>query len=60
MVYKQNLHILIPIDKFEQLRELGHRMNMSRSELAREAIFTLLKKHQKRGEISGAVSVPTC
>ena len=58
MLYKQNFHVLIPIDTFEQLRQLGHNINMSRSELAREAIDTLLKKHRRKGNISGDISVP--
>ncbi len=48
MVYKQNLHVLVPIDQFEQLRRLGHKMNISRSVLAREAISMLLKKYNKK------------
>lgn len=48
MIYKQNLHVLVPIDQFEQLRQVGHKMNISRSELAREAISMLLKKYKKK------------
>ncbi len=48
MVYKQNLHILLPIDKYEELRELGYELNTSRSELAREAIYKLLRSHNRR------------
>lgn len=60
MVYKQNFHILLPINTFEELRQLSHKMNMSRSELAREAIAALLKKYQRRGEIPTNTIVPTC
>lgn len=56
MVYSQNFHILLPINEYEKLRELGHKLNQSRSELARQAISTLLNKHQRGGNISG---VPT-
>ncbi len=51
MVYKQNLHILLPIGKYEELRELGHKMNVSRSELARKAIYKLLKSHRKKDKV---------
>ncbi len=51
MVYKQNLHILLPIDKYEELRELSHKMNVSRSELARKAIYKLLRSHRRKNKM---------
>jgi len=51
MVYKQNLHILLPVSTYEELRELGHKMNVSRSELARKAIYKLLKSHRKKDKV---------
>ena len=51
MVYKQNLHILLPIDKYEELRELGHKLNLPRSELAREAIYKLLRSHRRKNKM---------
>ena len=51
MVYKQNLHILLPVNTYEELRELGHKMNVSRSELARKAIYKLLKSHRKKDKV---------
>ncbi len=48
MEYKQNIHILLPIEKFEALRELGHITNLSRSELVRLGINMLLKKYKKK------------
>jgi len=48
MVYKQNLHILLPVSTYEELRELGHKLNRPRSELAREAICKLLRSHRKK------------
>ncbi len=47
MQYKQNVHILLHAEKFEELRQLGHRVNLSRSELVRNAINMLLKKYKK-------------
>ncbi|MHC4266926.1 MAG: ribbon-helix-helix domain-containing protein [Planctomycetota bacterium] len=47
MQYKQNIHILLPAEKFEELRQLGHRVNLSRSELVRNAINMLLKKYKR-------------
>jgi metal-responsive CopG/Arc/MetJ family transcriptional regulator len=51
VVYKQNLHILLPVKKYEELRELGHKMNVSRSELAREAIYKLLRSHRRKDKV---------
>ncbi len=48
MQYKQNLHILLPVNTYEELRELGHKMNVPRSQLARKAIYMLLKNHRKK------------
>ncbi len=48
MQYKQNIHILLPAEKFEELRLLGHKLNFSRSQLVREAINLLLKKYRKK------------
>ncbi len=48
MQYKQNVHILLPAEKFEELRQLGHKLNFSRSKLVREAINLLLKKYRKK------------
>ncbi len=53
MVYKQNLHILLPIGKYEELRELGHKMNVSRSELAREGISLILKRYRGKERNKG-------
>ena len=52
MVYKQNLHILLPVSTYEELRELGHRLNRPRSELAREAIDKLLRRYKRDGRCS--------
>ena len=51
MVYKQNLHILLPIDKYEELSALGHKMDVSRSELVREAICKLLRSHKRKDKM---------
>jgi len=48
MQYKQNVHILLPAETFEELRQLGHRTNFSRSELIRSAVNMLLKKYSKK------------
>ena len=48
MVYKQNLHILLPVTTYEELRELGHKLNRPRAELAREAIYKLLRSHRRK------------
>jgi len=48
MQYKQNVHILLPAEKFEELRQLGHSVNLSRSELIRNAVNLLLKKYNKK------------
>lgn len=51
MVYKQNLHILLPADTYEELRNLGHQLRVSRAELARQAIGILLKKYNRKMQI---------
>jgi len=48
MQYKQNVHILLPVEKFEELKELGHRLNVPRSELVRKSILLLLKKYKRK------------
>ncbi len=48
MQYKQNVHILLPADKFEELRQLGHKVNLSRSALIRNAVNLLLKKYRNK------------
>jgi|TARA_B100002003_G_scaffold9567_1_gene8290 metal-responsive CopG/Arc/MetJ family transcriptional regulator len=48
MVYKQNLHILLPAETFEELRQLGRELDLSRSMLVREAICMLLRKYRKK------------
>ena len=55
MQYKQNVHILLPVEKFEELKQLGHRTNLSRSMLVREAICMLLKKYQRKENIKGVI-----
>jgi len=52
MVYKQNLHIMLPVSAYEELRELGHKLNRPRSELAREAIYKLLRSYRRKEERS--------
>jgi metal-responsive CopG/Arc/MetJ family transcriptional regulator len=51
MEYKQNIHVLLPIEKFEELRKLGHKLNTSRSELVREAIYKLLRNYRKKDKM---------
>ncbi len=48
MEYKQNVHVLLPIEKFEELRELGHKLTLPRSELVRKGIDLILRKYQKK------------
>ncbi len=48
MQYKQNVHILLPAKTFEELRQLGHRVDLSRSELIRSAVNMLLEKYNKK------------
>ena len=50
MQYKQNVHILLPVEIFEELRDLGHRLNVPRSELVRKSIFLLLKKYKRKSQ----------
>ena len=51
MVYKQNLHILLPAETFEELRQLGRELDLSRSMLVREAICMLLRKYRKKEKV---------
>jgi len=51
MQYKQNVHILLPAETFEELRQLGYRTNLSRSMLVREAICMLLRKYRKKEKV---------
>ncbi len=53
MQYKQNVHILLPAEKFEELRQLSHRVNLSRSELVRNAINMLLRKYKRKEDNRG-------
>jgi metal-responsive CopG/Arc/MetJ family transcriptional regulator len=48
MQYKQNIHVLLPVERFEELRQLGYRLNTSRSELIRRAVNLLLERYKDR------------
>ncbi len=53
MEYRHNFHFLLPVDRFEQLRALSEKTRVSRSELARLAIGTLLDEYKRAGEVPG-------
>jgi Arc/MetJ-type ribon-helix-helix transcriptional regulator len=48
MQYKQNIHVLLPVERFEELRQLGYRLNTSRSELIRRSVNLLLERYKDR------------
>ncbi len=48
MQYKQNVHILLPIEIFEELKAVGKKSDLSRSELAREGIGMVLRKYRRK------------
>jgi hypothetical protein len=48
MQYKQNVHVLLPVEIFEELRGLGYKLNVSRSVLIREAVCMVLKKYERK------------
>ncbi len=53
MEYKQNVHILISAKKFEELRGLGNKLNLSRSELVREGVDLILRKYRRKENSRG-------
>jgi metal-responsive CopG/Arc/MetJ family transcriptional regulator len=55
MQYKQNVHVLLPVEIFEELRGLGHKLNVSRSKLVRIAVVSLLKKYERKGKKSESI-----
>ncbi|MBT3880699.1 MAG: ribbon-helix-helix domain-containing protein [Candidatus Scalindua sp.] len=55
MQYKQNLHVLLPVEIFQELRDLGHKLNVSRSKLVRIAVASLLKKHERKENNSAII-----
>ena len=46
MLGNKNLHILLGVREYQELRELSYRLHLPLSELSRQAIATLLKKHK--------------
>jgi Arc/MetJ-type ribon-helix-helix transcriptional regulator len=40
--------VLLPVEVFEKLMVLGQKRKVSRSELVRESILLLLKKHKRK------------
>jgi metal-responsive CopG/Arc/MetJ family transcriptional regulator len=48
MQYKQNVHVLLPVKIFIELRLLSHKLNVSRSVLIREAVCMVLKKYERK------------
>jgi len=48
MQYKQNVHVLLPVKIFIELRALSHKLNVSRSVLIREAVCMVLKKYERK------------
>jgi len=49
MQYKQNIHILLPVDKFEELKTLTFKFDKSLSVLVREGVNLVIKKYKRKG-----------
>ena len=56
MQYKQNLHVLLPVKEFEELRELGHKLSCSKSEIVREGVGLVLRKYQKKENLKERIN----
>lgn len=60
MDYKVNVHVLLPANEFEELRNLSFRKKNPRSKLIREAISAYLRKHsiqERQSSLTQSVEV---
>ncbi len=51
MKYTHNIHFLIPVEKYERLKDIGKRLDVPRSEIVRQGVEKMITKYD--GEIGG-------
>ena len=51
MRYKTGFHFLVPVDEYEELRDLSYKLGTSRGELVRRAVSLFLKKYRKKDKL---------
>lgn len=47
MELKQSCNVLLSAKQYREIKELGHKLDVSYSELIREGVSLVLKKHKK-------------
>lgn len=50
MQYQHNVHFLLPIQKFEELKNVSRERDIPRSEIVREGLDLVLQKYDSNGE----------
>ncbi len=46
MDFKQSCNVFLPVKQYEEIKNLAHRLNVSYSELIREGVTLVLKRHK--------------
>ncbi len=49
MDLKQSCNVFLPVKQYEEIRELSHRLSIPYSELIREGVSLVLKRHKRKG-----------
>jgi hypothetical protein len=48
MDLKQSCNVFLAVKQYEEIRALGHRLSIPYSELIREGVSLVLKRHKKK------------
>ncbi len=51
MEYKQNFHVLLPIEKFKELKEVSKALDVPRAKIVREALDVVLRKYKRKNNM---------
>jgi hypothetical protein len=50
MDLKQSCNVFLPVKQYEEIRDLSHRLSIPYSELIREGVRLVLKRHKRKNK----------
>ena len=55
MNLKQSCNVFLPVKQYGEIKELGHKLSVSYSELIREGVVLVLKKYKRKQNNKGVI-----
>lgn len=51
MELKQSCNVFLPVEQYEEIKKLGHRLSVPYSELIREGVCLVIKRYKRKDKL---------